>query len=87
MARTPRSREPAAGPGTSILDRDRLITPEELADFCGVPLRTTHQWASRGGGPIFRRVGVYRRYKPADVKAWLDDTGYLTSSKPLPAAS
>jgi hypothetical protein len=86
MARKPRPDKPAAGPGTSILDRDKLITPEELADFCDVEVSTTDQWASRGGGPVFRKVGSQRRYQPADVKAWLDGNGYVTSSKPLTAA-
>lgn len=34
--------------------------------------RTLDQWAWRGVGPQFVRVGKYRRYRPADVIAWIE---------------
>ena len=64
-----RSQTEAAG----LLDRDGLLGSEELAEWLGVPVGTLGQWASRGGGPPFHKVGKFRRYHPADVRAWLKD--------------
>jgi hypothetical protein len=36
-----------------------------------VPVGTLDQWASRGGGPPFHKVGKFRRYHPSDVRTWL----------------
>ena len=63
----------------SLLDRDGFIESDELADYLRVSPATLDQWSSRGGGPAFHRIGRYRRYAPADVRAWLsaqrrDDT-------------
>ena len=54
-----------------LLQRERMISKEELSEFLGVPLTTLDQWASRGGGPIFHRIGNHRKYWPADVREWL----------------
>ena len=51
---------------------DRLWSLPETAEFLGIPEATLYQWASRGIGPRSYRVGRYRRYKPADVHAWLE---------------
>lgn len=70
----------------SLLDRDGLISSAELAEFLGVEVGTLDQWASRGGGPIFHKIGIHRRYAPADVRAWLDGRRHATTGTPLPAA-
>ncbi len=59
-----------AQPG-SLLDRDGLISSEELAAFLGETLATLDAWASRGGGPAFHKVGRHRKYLPADVREYL----------------
>ena len=51
----------------------RLITPPELAERLSVPLRTLDAWAYRRTGPAFVKLGRHRRYRPADVEAWLDE--------------
>lgn len=57
---------------TNILDQGRMITSEELAAFLAdTPVTTLDQWARRGGGPPFHKVGVRRLYDPADVREWL----------------
>ncbi len=50
----------------------KLLAPQELADFLGVPLGTLYQWRSRGGGPRGIRIGKHLRYRQADVDAFLD---------------
>lgn len=60
-------------PDSALLERDGLIDSDELAAYLRVPPTTLDQWASRGGGPAFHKVGKYRRYSPADVRAWLTE--------------
>jgi hypothetical protein len=58
-------------PSSALLDRDGFLDSNELAAYLMVPVTTLDQWASRGGGPPFHKVGKYRRYAPADVRSWL----------------
>lgn len=50
---------------------DRLLSPKQLADYLGVPVRTVYAWNTRGGGPTVIAVGRHRRYRLADVELWL----------------
>jgi excisionase family DNA binding protein len=54
---------------------DRLLGPDELAAFLGVPLRTIYRWRSRREGPRGYRVGRHVRYRLAEVERWLEDHG------------
>jgi excisionase family DNA binding protein len=58
-------------PDSALLDRDGFIDSDELAEYLRVPLATLDQWASRGGGPAFHKVGKHRRYSPVDIRSWL----------------
>lgn len=49
-----------------------LLTPTDLAEYLGVPLKTLYQWRYRGVGPPAVRVGRYLRYRRADVEVWLE---------------
>ncbi|MGW0630141.1 helix-turn-helix transcriptional regulator [Streptomyces sp. NPDC002758] len=59
-------------PEVTEVQRRRLATPQEIADYCGVPVGTIYQWSSRGGGPKFIRVGRHLRARWSDIEAWLD---------------
>lgn len=48
-----------------------LYTPEELAKYLKVPLKTIYRWNHTGTGPRPCPVGRHVRYRPADVEAWL----------------
>lgn len=52
---------------------DRLLGPDEVAAFLGVPLRTIYRWRSRREGPRGYRVGRHVRYRLDDVERWLED--------------
>jgi excisionase family DNA binding protein len=52
-----------------------LMTPAEVAELLRVPENTLTQWRHRNTGPKFVKVGASVRYKPADVRSWLDDGG------------
>jgi Helix-turn-helix domain len=56
-----------------LLDRDRLITPGELADYLAVPVKTLRQWRYLGVGPKGLRVGRHVRYEFGEVRRWLDE--------------
>jgi excisionase family DNA binding protein len=51
----------------------RLLSPEELASYLGVPLATVYRWRSRREGPPGIRVGRHVRYRQKDVERWLDE--------------
>lgn len=53
-------------------DARPLAKSPEVAEFLGVPPRTLDTWAYQGTGPRFAKVGRFRRYRWADVEAWLD---------------
>lgn len=52
--------------------RRPLATPQQIAEYLGVPLGTVYQWSSRGGGPRMSRVGRHLRAKWEDLDAYLD---------------
>lgn len=51
---------------------ERLLTPEDVAELLGVPVRTVLDWRHRGIGPYGIRVGRYVRYHPDEVEAWIE---------------
>ncbi|MGI9051049.1 MAG: helix-turn-helix transcriptional regulator [Ilumatobacteraceae bacterium] len=55
--------------GPALIDSATLAGP----DWLNLPsARTLDQWAYQGLGPRFVKVGRHRRYRPADVLAWLE---------------
>ena len=51
---------------------ESLLTPQELANFLGIPVKTIYQWRTLSRGPRGIRVGKHLRYRRADVETWLD---------------
>ncbi|MBI1686452.1 helix-turn-helix domain-containing protein [Caulobacter hibisci] len=52
---------------------DALLTTDQAAALLGISPRTLEGYRRKGGGPLF--VALSRnavRYRPADLKAWLD---------------
>jgi predicted DNA-binding transcriptional regulator AlpA len=49
---------------------EKHLTPSDLAEREGVPLKTVYQWNSTGTGPRYMRIGRHVRYRLADVIAW-----------------
>lgn len=50
-----------------------LATRKDVANYLGVPVNTLVQWAHRGSGPKYVRVGRYARYDWRDVERWLSE--------------
>jgi predicted DNA-binding transcriptional regulator AlpA len=49
---------------------DRWLTRRELAERYGVPVKTRAEWASKGTGPRYAKIGRYVRYRLSDVIDW-----------------
>jgi len=54
-----------------LSEEERLLTPQELADYLGVPLATVYGWRYRGNGPPGVRIGRHLRYRWSDIQGWL----------------
>lgn len=54
------------------VNQPRLMDSAEVAEWLGVPTSTLGQWAYRGVGPVYMKVGRHRRYDPDAVRLWLD---------------
>jgi predicted DNA-binding transcriptional regulator AlpA len=49
---------------------ERWLSRQELADRFGLPVKTLAQWASKGTGPRYARMGRHVRYRLSDVVDW-----------------
>lgn len=49
-----------------------LLSPDELAAYLKVPVKTIYNWRSEGKGPRGIRVGRHVRFRQAEIEAWLD---------------
>ena len=49
---------------------ERWLSRQELADRYGLPVKTLAQWASKGTGPRYARMGRHVRYRLSDVVDW-----------------
>jgi excisionase family DNA binding protein len=52
---------------------DKLLKPDEVAAFLGVPKATLYAWRYRREGPPAVRVGRHLRYRWSDLDRWLED--------------
>lgn len=51
--------------------RNEYLSPEQLAEFIQVPVRTVYRWRAAGDyGPPAAKFGRHVRYRRADVEAW-----------------
>lgn len=64
-----------------------LLTPPELADYLGVPIKTLYTWRYRHEGPPALRIGRHLRYRRGDVEEWLHacNDSALTAPSPHPS--
>jgi len=51
---------------------EALLTTAQLAERLQIPARTLDQWAYRGFGPPYAKVGRHRRYDSVDVERWIE---------------
>lgn len=53
--------------------KQKLATPQEVAEYLNVPLNTVYDWRRKRTGPKASKVGVHLRYRWSDVDKWLDE--------------
>ena len=56
----------------SAPEGERLMTPQEVADFLALPVLTLQTWRAKRTGPRVYRVGRHVRYRREDVEDWLE---------------
>ena len=56
-----------------------LATAKEVAAYLNVHVKSVDRWASTGVGPPFIRVEGARRYRWADVEAYLAERTVATN--------
>ncbi|MEO8694810.1 MAG: helix-turn-helix domain-containing protein [Acidimicrobiales bacterium] len=49
-----------------------LWDSKTTAEYLRIPAGTLDQWAHRGGGPPFSKIGKHRRYDPRKVQAFVE---------------
>src|SRR3954449_1189166 len=47
------------------------MTPKDLADWLGVPVKSVYVWNQNGTGPYATRIGKHCRFSRPAVIAWL----------------
>jgi len=57
--------------GTQAVNRERLLTSREVAEWLAVSYSTLDTWCFEGTGPRYHKVGRNRRFRASDVEAWL----------------
>ena len=61
--------------------KQALLSPSEVADLLGVPVKTLEQWRWKGTGPRFLRLPSRAvRYDAAELENWLDSRRMRSTS-------
>ncbi len=55
---------------TSLPD---LVSPQQLADYLGVPVGAIYAWNHYGTGPKRLKIGRHVRYRRIDIERWLTE--------------
>ena len=66
---------------------ERLLNAVELASALGISPRTLELLVSRGDVPAPLRVGRHRKWRPADVNAWINERASEASGRASEIAS
>jgi excisionase family DNA binding protein len=57
---------------TALAAGNALLSPQQLADYLGVPVATVYRWRHESTGPRGIKVGKHVRYRQRDVETWLE---------------
>lgn len=69
-----------AEPPTS---RSFRFTEKSLCKFWGITIGTLRRWRTTGYGPVYIKVGGRVLYRPEDVKAFEEQTMYLSGGEKI----
>ncbi len=62
-------------------DDNLLIDGRELARWLGLSPRTIEVWRWKGGGPKYRKVGRYVRYRKGVVREWMESREFENTAQ------
>lgn len=71
----------AQTPSTQPPDDLVLLSQTQAAEFLTVQPRTLEGWRYRGDGPRFIRVGRYVRYRLRDLRVWLEENTFRSTTE------
>jgi excisionase family DNA binding protein len=54
-----------------VAQTEALLSPEDLSEYLGIPVKSIYQWRYRNVGPPAIRVGRHLRWRSEDVQTWL----------------
>lgn len=57
-----------------------LLTEFQVFEIFGIQPKTLANWRCRGRGPAFVKIGGHVRYRPQDLKAFLDSRVFSSTS-------
>jgi excisionase family DNA binding protein len=57
---------------TANFTAEEFLTPQQLADYLGLSIKTIYDWNSSGFAPPRRRIGNRVRYAVSDVERWME---------------
>lgn len=52
---------------------DRLLSPDDVSELLGIPVKTLANWRCERRGPLPLRIGCHVRYRASDVDSWLEE--------------
>lgn len=79
---TPELRKDGDQKSRESLDKDRLLTPQQLANMLNLPIASIYDMRYRGTGPTAIKIsGKALRFRLSDVEAWLRDRETQSSAE------
>ena len=70
------------------MECEPLMDARKVATLLGISLRTLDTLVARGEAPAFIRIGQARRWRIAEINAWIDarlcHASHITARQPLP---
>ena len=64
---------------------ENFLNERDIARITGMSLASVRRWRLLRQGPRATKIGAAIRYKPEDVKAWLDSRPTIADGQPANA--
>ncbi len=67
---------------STLTPPDELLAQDSVARILGLREKTLESWRSRGGGPVYVKIGRLVRYRIADVEAFIAAGARASTTNP-----
>lgn len=61
-----------------------MLDTKKAANYLGLSVATLEAWRTRGGGPVFLKLGKAVRYRIADLESFLNARARTSTSQDVP---